>query len=108
LLAQKVLTKWGVKVEFAENGQIALEKVQQSRYDMILMDLQMPVMDGMEATRAIRKLGGDYFRKLPSIALTASIISNEKVRIFESGMNDYVMKPFIPAALYEKISSYLN
>lgn len=108
VLAQKVLSKWGIKVDFAENGAIALEKVKKTPYDMILMDLQMPVMDGLEATRAIRKLSGDYFRKLPIIALTASIVTNERLKIFECGMNDYVMKPFIPAALYEKIRSYLG
>ncbi|NEU10226.1 PAS domain S-box protein [Flavihumibacter sp. R14] len=108
LLAGKVLGKWGIKVDFAENGQVALEQVQKVPYDMILMDLQMPVMDGLEATRAIRKLSGDYYRKLPIIALTASIVSKEKMKIFECGMNDFVMKPFIPAALYEKIRSYLN
>ncbi|HUH33681.1 MAG TPA: PAS domain S-box protein, partial [Daejeonella sp.] len=108
VLAQKVLGKWGIKVDFAENGAIALEKVKKVPYDMILMDLQMPVMDGLEATRAIRQLSGDYYRALPIIALTASIVSNERLKIFECGMNDYVMKPFIPAALYEKIRSYLG
>ena len=108
LLAGKVLGKWGIQVDFAENGEIALEKVQKTPYDMVLMDLQMPVMDGLEATQAIRKLDGDYYRKLPIIALTASIVSKERMKIFESGMNDFVMKPFIPAVLYEKIRSYLN
>jgi CheY-like chemotaxis protein len=108
LLAGKVLSKWGIKVDFAENGEMALAKVQKIPYDLILMDLQMPVMDGLEATRAIRKLSGDYYRKIPIIALTASIVSNEKMKIFECGMNDFVMKPFIPAVLYEKVRSYLN
>ena len=108
LLAGKVLGKWGIKVDFAENGEMALAKVQKIPYDLILMDLQMPVMDGLEATRAIRKLSGDYYRKIPIIALTASIVSKEKMKIFECGMNDFVMKPFIPAVLYEKIRSYLS
>ena len=75
---------------------------------MVLMDLQMPVMDGMAAAKAIRNLDGDYFRKLPIIALTASVLSHERVKIFECGMDDYVMKPFIPATLFEKIRSYLS
>ncbi len=108
ILAEKVLSKWGVTVDFAENGQIALEKVKKLPYDLILMDLQMPVMDGLEATREIRKLSGDYYRKLPIIALTASIVTNERAKIFDSGMNDYIMKPFVPAILYEKIKSHLN
>ena len=108
LLVGKVLGKWGIKVDYAENGEMALEKVKKTPYDIILMDLQMPVMDGLEATRAIRNLSGDYYRKLPIIALTASIITNERMKIYECGMNDFVMKPFIPAVLYEKIRSYLN
>ncbi|MEO8794523.1 MAG: PAS domain S-box protein [Daejeonella sp.] len=108
ILAGKVLGKWGVKVDFAENGEEALNKVQILPYDMVLMDLNMPVMNGLDATRAIRKLNGDYFRSLPIIALTASILSKEMDKIYECGMNDYVMKPFVPAELYNKIQSYLK
>jgi PAS domain S-box-containing protein len=107
ILAQKVLSKWGITVEFAENGQIALEKVQKTPYDMVLMDLQMPVMDGIEAAKAIRSLDGDYFRKLPIIALTASLLSQERMKVFDCGIDDFIMKPFIPAVLFEKIRSYL-
>jgi PAS domain S-box-containing protein len=106
LLASKVLAKWGVKVDFAENGEIALEKVQMFQYDLILMDLHMPVMDGMEATKSIRKLGGLYLR-LPIIALTASLFSHELETITESGMDGYVIKPFVPNDLYNKIKSFL-
>ena len=108
LLAGKVLGMWGVKVDFAENGAIALKKVQLLPYDLVLMDLNMPVMGGMDAARAIRKLHGDYFRTLPIIALTASILSNELEKVYESGMNDYVMKPFVPSELFNKIQSYLK
>lgn len=107
LLADKVLSKWGVKVFFAENGQIALDKVQQEHYDLILMDLHMPVMDGMESSRAIRKLGGHY-AKVPIIALTASLFSHELETITECGMNDYVIKPFVPNDLYSKIRLFLS
>ncbi|MEJ7778258.1 MAG: PAS domain S-box protein [Daejeonella sp.] len=107
ILANKVLVKWGVKVDFAENGQIAVDKVQQSEYDLILMDLHMPVMDGMEASRAIRNLGGS-FTTLPIVALTASIFAHELETITESGMDGYVMKPFIPNDLYNKIRSLLK
>ncbi|WP_026897766.1 PAS domain S-box protein [Daejeonella oryzae] len=108
LLAGKVLSKWGVKVDFAENGQVALNKVQQLPYDLVLMDLYMPVMGGLDATRAIRKLSGDYFRSLPIIALTASILNNELDKVYEAGMNDYIMKPFVPAELFNKIQSFLK
>lgn len=107
ILASKVLTKWGVKVDFAENGQIAVDKVQKSTYDLILMDLHMPVMDGMQASRAIRNLGGTY-SKLPIVALTASIFAHELETITQSGMDGYVMKPFIPNDLYNKIRSLLK
>jgi len=106
LLASKVLAKWGVQVDFAENGEIALEKVQMFQYDLILMDLHMPVMDGMEATKAIRKLGG-LFSRLPIIALTASLFSHELETITESGMDGYVIKPFVPNDLYSKIKTFL-
>ena len=108
ILAKKVLSKWGIKVDFAENGAIALEQVKNTVYDVVLMDLQMPEMDGFEATKAIRKLEGDYYRNLPIIALTASIVGKEKEKIYASGMNDYVMKPFVPSVLYSKINSFLK
>ncbi len=107
ILASKVLSKWGVKVDFAENGEIAVAKVQQSAFDLILMDLHMPVMDGMEATRRIRSLGGPY-NQLPIVALTASLFAHELETINECGMDGYVMKPFVPAELYAKIKSLLS
>ena len=106
MLASKVLSKWGLKVSFAENGEIALDKVQQEHYDLILMDLHMPVMDGMEASKAIRRLGGHHL-KVPIIALTASLFSQELETITECGMDGYVIKPFIPNELYSKVRSLL-
>lgn len=106
LLANKVLTKWGMDVHFAENGRIALDKVKALPFDLVLMDLHMPVMDGMEASREIRKLGGKY-SKLPIVALTASLFTHELESISESGMDGFVMKPFVPNELYAKIRSLL-
>jgi len=107
LLANKVLTKWGVQMDFAENGQIALDKVQLIDFDLILMDLHMPVMDGMEASKAIRKLGGRHSR-VPIIALTASLFSHELETITECGMDGFVIKPFVPIDLYNKLKSFLK
>ncbi len=107
LLVGKVISKWGVVVDFAENGKIALEKVQEKKYDLILMDLHMPVMDGMESSRAIRRLGG-HFAEVPIIALTASLFSNELETITECGMDGFVIKPFVPNDLYNKIRPYLS
>ncbi|MGB4400604.1 MAG: ATP-binding protein, partial [Daejeonella sp.] len=106
ILASKVLTKWGIEVDFAENGKLAFEKVQSTHFDLVLMDLHMPVMDGMEATREIRKLGGKY-QKLPIVALSASLFAHELEAINECGMDGYVMKPFVPNELYARISSHL-
>ncbi|HYK77177.1 MAG TPA: PAS domain S-box protein [Daejeonella sp.] len=107
-LARKVLSKWGIGVDLAENGEDALVKVQQKPYDLILMDLHMPVMGGLEASKAIRNLQGDFYRDIPIIALTASIMAQELDCIADSGMNDYVMKPFVPAELHRKIQQYLK
>jgi PAS domain S-box-containing protein len=108
LLVDKMLAKWGISVDFAENGEIALQKVQKNIYDLVLMDLHMPVMGGIDSTIAIRKLDGDYYTHLPIIALTASILTHEMDKIYECGMNDYILKPFIPDNLYRKIKLYLK
>ncbi len=108
LLLNKMLSQWGISVDFAENGEVALQQVQKNSYGMILMDLQMPVMNGIDSTRAIRKLSGDYYQTLPIIALTASILTHEMDKVYECGMNDYVLKPFLPDNLYQKIKFYIK
>ncbi len=108
ILAQKVLSKCGVQVDFAENGHLATEKVKSEKYDLVLMDIHMAEMDGLEATRIIRNYPGDYFKKLPVIALTASILSNDLGKISEAGINDFVLKPFTPDTLLEKIRLFLG
>ena len=75
--------------------------------DIILMDINMPVMDGISSTKAIRRLG-DYNAEIPIIALTASLFSNELETITECGMNGFVIKPFVPNELYNKIKPYLR
>ncbi len=107
MVASNFLAKVGIHVDFADHGQIALDMVQQKEYDIILMDLQMPVMDGFAATQEIRKLGG-AFKKLPIIALTADVVSDVKERVYRCGMNDYLPKPFNPDELYLKIAINLN
>ena len=79
--------------------------VQKNDYDIVLMDLQMPHMDGYEAAAAIRSLPGDKFKQIPIIALTASAMLDIKHKAFAAGMNDYVSKPFQPEELYTKIVS---
>lgn len=108
LLANKVLTKWGATTDYAEDGHEAVEKVRSNRYDLVLMDIHMPVMDGLEAAKMIRSIDGDYFRDLPIVALTASILSNDLNKIYEAGMNDFVLKPFTPDSLFDKIRLYVK
>ncbi|WCT10948.1 response regulator [Mucilaginibacter jinjuensis] len=106
ILARQFMKQWQIDCDVAENGEIALLLVQTNDYDMILMDLQMPEMDGYQTTEAIRNLPGIKYQKLPIIALTASAMLDIKDRAFTVGMNDYISKPFNPNELYKKIASY--
>ncbi|MVN92394.1 PAS domain S-box protein [Mucilaginibacter aquatilis] len=107
LLINKVLKKWNVQADFAENGLEAVQKVTANRnYDVVLMDIHMPEMGGLEATQVLRAKEDDYFKTLPIIALTASMLSNQLNQIEESGMNDFILKPFDPKNLYDKLSRY--
>ncbi len=102
MVAEKMLHSWNAKVDIAENGLEGLEKAKQNKYDIILMDLQMPVMDGYTAAKAIRQ-----FNPLtPIIALTASASLDMQYKAIDTGMNDYVSKPFNPHDLYNMIYTY--
>ncbi|EHQ30519.1 PAS domain-containing hybrid sensor histidine kinase/response regulator [Mucilaginibacter paludis] len=107
LLARQFLKQWDVECDVAENGLMAVELAQSNLYDVILMDLQMPEMDGYTAAEQIRNLQpAERFRKLPIIALTASAMLDNKDKAFVVGMNDYISKPFNPDELYRKIAYY--
>jgi CheY-like chemotaxis protein len=107
LLINKVLTKWGATTDFAENGIQAVEKiVNNHNYDVVLMDIYMPEMGGIEATQVIRTKEEAYFRQLPIIALTASMLNSEVNDMEDAGMNDYILKPFDPKNLFDKLSRY--
>jgi CheY-like chemotaxis protein len=89
-------------IDVAENGKIAVEKAKENEYDIVLMDIQMPEMDGFEATRTIRSLASP--RNLtPIMAMTANVTSEELAKCFESGMNEYISKPFDTQDLVNKI-----
>ena len=104
MATKKLLMNWSslVTVDIAENGLIGVEKFKAHGYDLILMDLQMPVMNGFDATIRLREKSA-----VPIIALTATASKQEADRCFEIGMNDYVSKPFKPTELYMKIMSAL-
>jgi signal transduction histidine kinase/ActR/RegA family two-component response regulator len=106
ILAKHFMKQWDVECDVAENGEIALMLVQTRDYDMVLMDLQMPEMDGYQTTTAIRNLAGEKYKNLPIIALTASAMLDIQDMAFTVGMNDYVSKPFNPNELHRKIALY--
>ena len=100
------LKNWGVAFDVAVNGQEALEKVTEQDYDLVLMDLQMPVMDGYEASRRIRSMEGEKYQQLPIIALTAAAQSDYEGKLSEAGMNGIFPKPFNPEKLHSLLQSY--
>ncbi|MGB8491804.1 MAG: PAS domain S-box protein [Bacteroidales bacterium] len=102
-VANKFLIGWGVVVTHAENGRIALDILEKEDFDLVIMDLHMPVMDGIEATRIIRKSDNPKIRTIPVVALTAAIMSENVDKIDDLEINDYVLKPFKPRDLYDKI-----
>ncbi|MFC2109791.1 response regulator [Bacteroidota bacterium] len=105
LLATTILEDWNFKVELAENGIEAVKKVKDNSYDIILMDIHMPEMDGYQATVEIRNNLKD---NTPIIALTASAQISENEKCFDLGMNDFIAKPFDPELLLEKINTQLK
>jgi PAS domain S-box-containing protein len=107
-VANKFLIGWGISVAHAENGQIALDMLDKESFDLILMDLHMPVMDGIEATRIIRKSDNPMIRDIPIVALTAAIMSENHDKIEDLKINDYVLKPFKPHDLFERIFKHIR
>jgi signal transduction histidine kinase/CheY-like chemotaxis protein len=107
-VANKFLTGWGIIVTHAENGQLALEELEKNDFDLILMDLHMPVMDGIEATKIIRNSDNPKIKDIPIVALTAAIMSESHDKIDDLKINDYVLKPFKPLDLFDRIKKHIR
>jgi signal transduction histidine kinase/CheY-like chemotaxis protein len=103
MLMKKLFSKWNIVPTIAENGERAIEIMQYGNFDIILMDLQMPVLNGFDAAMEIRKMPDPSKSRIPIIALTASALFDIKDQVENAGMNDYVSKPFRPEELLEKI-----
>ncbi len=106
MVAAELLTEAGLEVDVAGDGKTALNMVQQRHYDLVLMDLHMPVMDGLTATRAIRALPG--LSDLPVVAMTASAMADDRKRCLDAGMNDFVAKPIEPDKLVAVLQSHIK
>ena len=108
LLINETLSSWNFEVEIVENGKLAFEKIRENEYDLVLMDVNMPEMGGLEATKLIREKLDEPKRSIPIIAMTAGALKGDKEACINAGMNDYVSKPFDHNELFLKIASYLD
>jgi two-component system sensor histidine kinase/response regulator len=104
-VAREIMSEAGLTVATADNGEIAIRMMKEETYDLVLMDMQMPVMDGITATKLIRTLpeGGN----VPIIAMTANVMQEDKERCFEAGMSDYLSKPIDPDSLWEMLQKWI-
>lgn len=107
LLAKKFLTDVGCQVDIAADGQAAVQQIQKKNYDLVLMDIQMPIMDGLQATQAIKKLERPWC-DIPIIAMTAHALKEEEKRYRQQGMCEYISKPFVPRQLYATLIKVLS
>jgi two-component system sensor histidine kinase/response regulator len=105
-LAIELLRDVGIEPDFARNGREGWEKVKENTYDCVLMDIQMPEMDGLTATRKIRE--EERFNKLPILAMTAHAMKGEREKSLSAGMNDHITKPIDPHILYNALIKYIK
>ncbi|MDP2875017.1 MAG: response regulator [Holophaga sp.] len=105
-VAMELLREAGFVVDLAENGQQAVNRVKATHYDMVLMDIQMPVMDGVMATQVIRQI--DRFKALPIVAMTANAMQGDRDRCLAAGMNDHVAKPIEPEDLWRVLGQWIK
>ncbi|NLR90764.1 ATP-binding protein [Flammeovirga agarivorans] len=110
LIASEFLKRWDATLYVAKNGEEALDQLKRTKQqiDIVLMDLQMPVMDGFEATKIIRSFEEDYYQELPIIALTADVASEEVFSLDQKGFDDFASKPFEPDSLLQKLIKHIQ
>ncbi len=108
LVATTILEEYGYDCDVAGNGHEALERIAQQAYALVLMDVQMPGLDGFETTRMLRQRESEQGKQpLTVIAMTAHALEGDKQKCLAAGMNDYISKPFHPHSLCEKIAQYV-
>ena len=105
-VAVGLLSQFNHRIDIANNGAEAIEAVKNKKYDLVLMDMQMPVVDGLQATRSIRNMGGDY-AKLPIVALSANSLTEEGLDYDSAGVTDHVTKPIRLGHLFETFALHL-
>jgi len=101
-----MLKKLGYTADVVENGKEAVEAVDNESYELIFMDCQMPILDGYEATKIIRKFDGEK-SSISIVAMTANVMMGDREKCLDAGMNDYIPKPLRPDALAEVLDRYL-
>ena len=106
-IAKHIMQSWGFTVHVAANGKEAVQMVEKNCYDLVLMDIQMPEMDGMQATESIRRLKDATKAATPIVALTANLVNGEGDRYLQKGMNGYLPKPLDEERLFQLISKHL-
>ncbi|MBF0118432.1 MAG: response regulator [Desulfobacterales bacterium] len=105
-IASEILQSIGINVQIAENGEISVRKLMEEDFDIVLMDVQMPVMDGYTATKAIRS--NPKYKDIPIIAMTANALKGDREKCLDAGMNDYIIKPIEPDELFNSLAKWIK
>ena len=107
MYAKSLMKEWGFEIDVAKNGKLAVEMLMNKPYDIVLMDIQMPILSGIGAAKFIRTKLSEPLRSVPIIAMTANAIKGDQENCIEAGMDDYIAKPFDPQQLYNKVANLL-
>lgn len=108
MIVSQLLESTGVDLDIAQDGKETLEKIEKTKYDLILMDIQMPVLDGWNATRRIREMGTDWAKNVPILAMTAHALTTDYQKTRSASMNDHIVKPIEPQTFYQILGKYLK